>query len=180
MLGQAVAGMVAIPMLRSPQPAMNRVAACLGVLCLLPLMLLGAMWPSLLTVLAIVGCPALLTCLLAVAVPKVLRSSPVRWYVVLSLVLALTGSVAEIGWLHRSDSRVLHGSRSSRPRGGGAQQNESISAATWARWQVHRTECRRAGSRPPKSNGPYSGGDLAPANYLSGLLPQDGGGGERF
>src|SRR5262245_11873208 len=81
--------------------ARTRLAAVTATLCLMPLMMLGAIWPSLHTLLALAALPALVGWLAALARPGLLVRSFWRSYCIAALALAPTATAVQIWWRAR-------------------------------------------------------------------------------
>lgn len=88
---------------RTATPWKERTSAFMTLLCLLPLMLFGAAWPSLYTVLALLALPALLGCVPILIWPDLLRRVPVRVYGLVAMSCAVTATAIQIWWIARSD-----------------------------------------------------------------------------
>lgn len=85
--------------LRGSSTATQRVAASLGFASLLPLFLLGAIWPSPFTLAALLALPAGLVLLLAIARPAVLQGPVTRTYALAAVFLSPACLLLEIMWL---------------------------------------------------------------------------------
>jgi hypothetical protein len=81
---------------RSSSLAIRRVAAALGFVALVPLFMLGAIWPSVFTIAALLALPAGVVLLAAIASPSLLRGSKTRAY---SLVAAFFSPLLLIAML---------------------------------------------------------------------------------
>ena len=97
--GQLVLALGAIWLVRSGRPVLMRLAALAALSCLLPLMLLGVVWPSIHTVVALAAAPSVLIWLACIAWPGVLRSRATRSYALGCLVLALSASALQAWWM---------------------------------------------------------------------------------
>ena len=86
-------------LLRAHRTGATRWAAFVAVIGLVPLILRGAQWPSIHTIAALMALPALFIWLAALVWPAVLRRAVVRWYGILSLVLAVTSAVCQASWI---------------------------------------------------------------------------------
>ena len=86
---------------RSPSVSMRRAAAILGVLAIVPLILLGAAWPSAFTLAALVALPAAVLLLAGIGRPSVLLGAKTRLYSLVAVFLSPACWLAETFFLHQ-------------------------------------------------------------------------------
>jgi hypothetical protein len=96
---ESVPVLAVFPLLRAHRPGATRWAAFAAVIGLVPLILRGALWPSVHTIAALIALPALLIWLAAWVRPAVLQRRVVRWYGIASLGLSMVSAVYQASWI---------------------------------------------------------------------------------
>lgn len=86
---------------RSTTSSARRLAAVLGVTSLVPLLLLGASWPSPFTVAALIALPAAVLLLASIARPSLMQRRALRAYLLIAVFLSPMCLLFQTVWLAR-------------------------------------------------------------------------------